>query len=77
MSMIRKIVKGGHRRKEGSFSYELTNQELLHKCKTESIDKYIKRQQRNYVAHIIRKPNNSLVKRLLFNSDQGKKTGCQ
>ena len=77
MSMIRKMVKGGYRRKEGSFSYVLTNQDLLLKCKTESIDKYIKRQQRNYVAHVIRKPNSSLVKRLLFNSDQGKKRGRQ
>ena len=77
MAMIRKMVRGGYRRKEGSFSYELTNEEILGRCQTESLNRYINRQQRNYVAHTIRKPDNSIAKRLLFNNDQGKKQGRQ
>ena len=76
-TMIRKMVRGGYRRKEGSFSYELTNEELLQKCKTESIIQHIQRQQRNYVAHTIRKPDTSITKRLLFNNNKRTKQGRQ
>ena len=37
MSMIRRMVKGGFQRKVGSFGYVLSNNDLLNKCKTESI----------------------------------------
>ena len=77
MSMIRKMIKGGYRRKEGSYSYELTNEELLRKCRTENIHQYVKRQQRNYVAHTIRKTDTSITKKLLFNDNQAKKQGPQ
>ena len=77
MAMVRKMIKGGYRRKEGSYSYEITNLDLLEKCKIESITTYIKRQQRNYVAHIIRKPDTSITKKLLFNDNQYTKQGQQ
>ena len=75
ISMIRKMVKGGYRRKEGSFSYVLSNQDLLQKSNTESITRYVQRQQRNYVAHTVRKPDNSITKKLLFNGDRPSKQG--
>lgn len=75
ISMIRKMVKGGYRRKEGSYSYVFTNHDLLQKSKSESINRYVQRQQRNYVAHTIRKPDTSIIKRLLFNDDQSRKKG--
>jgi len=75
MSMIRKLVKGGYRRKEDSFSYALTNQDLLQKCKTESLTRYVHRQKRNYVAHSIRKTDTSITKRLLFNDNRSRKQG--
>ena len=73
--MIRRMVKGGFQRKVGSFGYVLSNNDLLNKCKTESIMEFVKRQQRNYVAHIIRKDDTSISKRLLFNNNHTRKPG--
>ena len=46
-----------------------SNEELLAICKTESIEKFIAKQQRRYLAHIIRREDDSLVKTLTFNDD--------
>ena len=75
MAMIRKMVRGGYRRKENSYSFVLTNEDLLQKCKTESLEKYIARQQRNYLAHVIRTPDYGITKQLLFNDNQSIKQG--
>ena len=47
-----------------------TNKEILDLCKTDPIETLIYRQQRRYLAHIIRQEDNSLVKILAFNNDQ-------
>ena len=75
MSMLRKMVSGGYRRKPNSWSYVLTNETLLRNCKTESVESYVKRQQRNFVAHMVRKEDSSMVKRLLFNNNEIRKPG--
>ena len=76
MSMIRSMVRGGHRRRSGTFHYVLTNKELLRICKTEDIHhQFVARQQRNFVAHIIRSSNERLLKRLLFNSNDARQPG--
>ena len=46
-----------------------SNEELLVVCKTESIEKFIAKQQKKYLAHIIRREDDSLVKALTFNDD--------
>ena len=74
-NMIRKMVRGGFRRKEGSYSYVITNEDLLQKCNTESMVKYIRRQQRNFLAHIVRKSDTSITKLLLFNNNKSIKQG--
>ena len=74
-NMIRKMVRGGFRRKEGSYSYVITNEVLLQKCNTESMVKYIRRQQRNFLAHIVRKSDTSITKLLLFNNNKSIKQG--
>ena len=43
-------------------------------CKTEPIEAFIYRQQRRYLAHIIRQEDSSLVKTLTFNSDSCSRT---
>ena len=48
--MLRKMVKGGYRRKSNSCSFVLTNKEILKICKTENIDDYSSRVQRNYLV---------------------------
>ena len=66
MSMLRKMVKGGYRRKPGSFSYVLTNVDILRRCNTESIVKFIAKQQRSYVIKVIKGENSKMMKRLMF-----------
>jgi len=67
---LRKMVKGGFRRKEDSWSFVLTNENIRHQCNTEDIEVFIRRQQRNYLAHIIRQEDTSIVKRLTYNGDK-------
>ena len=68
--LLRRMVRGGFKRKEGSMAFVKTNKEILELCKTEQIETFIFRQQRRYLAHIIRQEDNSLVKTLTFNNDQ-------
>ena len=61
------LVRGGFKRKPDTFAFMKSNEELLAICKTESIEKFIAKQQRRYLAHIIRREDDSLVKTLTFN----------
>ena len=74
LSLLRRMVRGGFRRKEGTYHYELTNADIK-QCKTENIYQFMARQQRNFVAHIVRSDNDRMTKRLLFNNDITKKPG--
>ena len=75
LTFIRKMTKGGYKRKKDSWHFVHTNADLLEMAKTTDLTCFIRRQQRNYFGHIVRKGNNSIVKRLPFNSDQFKRTG--
>ena len=75
MAMLRKMVSGGYRRKPNSWSYVLTNEDLLRICQTDCINNYVSRQQTNFVAHMVRKEDRSLAKRLLFNNNESRKAG--
>ena len=75
MLFIRKMTKGGFKRKADTYAFVYTNKDLLRIADTTDLVSYIKRQQRNYVCHIVRKDNTSIVKRLLFNADNAKKPG--
>ena len=63
------MLKGGYRRKKNSWSFVLTNEDILTMCNTENLCKYIERQQRNFVSHIIRMENANGTKQLLFNNN--------
>ena len=76
-SMQRKMVRGGYHRKENEWGYKLTNQDILSLCKTESIDAFTSRQKRRYLAHLIRLPDKSITKRMLFNADISVRPGRQ
>lgn len=67
---LRKMIKGGFRRKKDSWSFVLTNENIRHQCNTEDIEVFIRRQQRNYLAHIIRHEDTSIAKRLTYNDDK-------
>ena len=67
MAMLRKMVRGGYRRKNNSFAFVLSNEDILKKCNVEDLQSFIRRQQRTYVAKVVRKNNESIHKKLLFN----------
>ena len=75
MSFLRKLTKGGYRRKENSWGYVLTNKDLLRIAKTVDLPTFVKGQQRNYVQKIITQDNTSITKRLMFNNNKSSKTG--
>lgn len=75
MSMIRKMVRGGYKRKTGEWAYKLTNQNLLNICKTENITAFTDRQKSRYLAHLLRLPDTSITKRMVFNADRSVRTG--
>ena len=76
-SFIRKMVSGGYKRKENTWNFVLTNENLVSMANTTELSTFIRKQQRSYVGKIIRKDNQSLVKRLLFNNDSSRKPGRQ
>ena len=78
--MLRRMVRGGFKRKvdendEDTYEFVLSNRKILEICGTEDVLDYVKRMQENYLGHIARQKNDSIVKRLLFNDDQNKKRG--
>ena len=71
-------VKGGYRRKDGTYHYIiLRNEDILKRCNTMNIKEFVAKQRRNFIAHIIRGKNNRITKRLLFNDDKAIKRGRQ
>ena len=77
MSFIRKMTKGGFKRKPNSWSFVHTNEDLLRMAKTDSLEDFVKKQQLKYVANVVRKDNQSTVKRLLFDNHDSLKPGPQ
>ena len=79
--MLRKIVGGGFRKRQNldpddhSIKYYYLTPDILEITKTEDVSKFIKRQQRNYTAHLIRTANTKPTKQLMFNNDKYTKPG--
>ena len=73
--MLRKMIKGGFKRKENSWSFVLKNDDVLRISKTTPLESFINKQQKNYTAHVIRKENQCIVKRLLFEDNRSRKQG--
>ena len=72
---LRRMVKGGFRRKKDTWNFALTNNEILEMANTEEIEKYIHKQQRTFVARAIRMENTNGTKRLLFNDNPSRLPG--
>ena len=79
--LLRKCVRNGLARNsqsqntENRFKYRINNVKLLKICKIENISAYVATQQKKYLAHIVRKPDTSSLKRLTFNNDRNCKRG--
>ena len=75
VSFLRKMVKGGYRRKENSWAYVFTNNDLLRMAGAEDVHTFVCKQQVKFVMKVIRKGNESMQKRLLFNDNDATKRG--
>ena len=75
MGMLRKMVRNGYQRIEGSYRFAFTNSHILKICGTTCVAEFIRLQQQSYLAHIIRMQNTSIAKRLLFNNNISKQRG--
>ena len=81
--MFRKMIRGGFKRAKVSeensneFKFYYPNVRILKITKSEFVSDYIKRQQRNYVAHLIRTSNTNPTKQMMHNSDKYHKRGRQ
>ena len=56
-------------------SFKYTNADILKLCKSESLDQFIKKQQKKYLAHIIRMENTGTTKKLLFDDTPSRNPG--
>ena len=68
-TILRKMTRGGFRRKPDSYSFVHSNEHLYQIGRTESLNDYIMKQQRAYIAHVIRDDDETITKKLLFNND--------
>ena len=73
--LLRRMVRGGFQRQDDRMAFKFTNDAILELCKTENIETFIARQQRNFLAHIVRRDDSSLMKQLTFNNDSVRKRG--
>ena len=60
---------------EDDWSYKLTNDQVYHYSGAKNIISFIEEQQLFWYAHIIRQPNSSLTKRLLFSDEPNRRRG--
>ena len=77
VSLLRRMTKGGFKRKPNSWSYVHRNEDLLRMAKTDSLKTFVHKQQLKYVTSVIGKDNNSIVKCLLFNDNPSMRPGPQ
>ena len=77
MGWIRRMTRNGFKRKENSYAYVYTNEQLLEMAGTEHPRKFIRKLQRSFTAHIIRRNDTELLKRVLFNSEKVQVQGRQ
>ena len=77
-TFLRKMIRNGYRRKNTSDKcYKLfyTNNDIHNICKTCNVSTFIKTQQRNYAAHLVRSSNELMTKKLFFQQDKCTKLG--
>ena len=76
---LRRMVRGGFKKKEGEeeneFSFKINNEKLHRLCGTRDLRLFIQDQQCNYAGHIVRTASDRSVKKLMFNTDKYTKAG--
>ena len=75
---LRRMVRGGFRHctdVDNQFKFKLSNYKIHNLCNTSDVSNFIKGQQNNYAAHLIRTSRDRSTKKLLFNDDKYTKVG--
>ena len=75
MGMLRKMVRQGYRRVEGTYRLAISNSRLLQICGATCVGEYIAKQQKKYLAHITRMDDSTTAKKLLFNGNKSRRPG--
>ena len=76
LNFIRKMVNGEFRRKgDDSWSFFYSNEDILRIAGATDLTTIVKRLQRGFLCQIVQKANDSIIKRLIFNSDRYHKRG--
>lgn len=76
LGLLRKMMgKCGYKRRDGEWAFVYTNEDVKRICSTIDITDFVRLQQRKFAAHIIRKENCSIVKRLYFNDNERRTRG--
>ena len=85
MIFLRKMIRRGFERhgqendeddeNDDNFKFRYRNSEVLEICKADYVSIFIRKQQRNYAAHVIRADNSCSTKRLMFQEDKCTKRG--
>ena len=73
--LLRRMIRGGFKRQENRMAFVHSNDAILKICKTEKMQTFIARQQKTFLANIIRREDDAMIKQLTFNSDQIRKRG--
>lgn len=73
--LLRRMIRGGFKRQENRMAFVHSNDAILQICKTEKMQTFIARQQKSFLANVIRREDDALIKQLTFNSDQIRKRG--
>lgn len=73
--MLRMMIRQGFKRKEDSWAFTLTNNDIYNRCKTETLSTFIKRQQEKFMTKVISSEDDSIIKRITFNSDASHQRG--
>ena len=60
---------------EADYRMKINTEKLLKICKCQNISEFVKKQQIKYAARIIREPNSSQTKQLLFSDNDNHKIG--
>ena len=69
MGMIRRMIRNGFKRKADTYAFVHSNQKLLLMSGTILPSEFVKKIQRSFVAHIVRRNDHTILKRMLFNDD--------
>ena len=72
--MLRIMIRQGFKKKENSWAFILTKNDIYNRCKTDTLSRFIKKQQERFMTKVIRSEDDSVIKRI-FNNDASHQRG--